>query len=85
MNIIRFPQYNDNLMNNIKIEIKDENILFFNNVLNKLNLVTYTYNKTLLHTINKTDFNIYSFTCISKEQYNIKNIEDHIIENCKIK
>ena len=87
MKIIRLQQYHNdnNLMNNTKIEIKDENMLFLNNVLNKLNLETYIYNKTLLHTINKTDFNIYSFTCISKEQYNIKNIEGHIIENCKDK
>ena len=40
MKIIRFQQYHNdnNLMNNTKIEIKDENMLFFNNVLNKLNL-----------------------------------------------
>lgn len=85
MKIIQFKQNFNELKINEKVEIKDENMLFFNNILNELNLETYTYNKTLLNTINKIDFNIYSFTCISKDISNIKNIEDHIIERCEDK
>jgi len=38
---------------------------------------------TLLQIIHKIDIQIYSFTCISKKKYDIKNIEEVLIDSCK--
>lgn len=66
-----------------KLIVTNDNLLYINNILNKLDLETYIYNRTLLQMINKTDINIYSFTCIPKDDCDINKIKDFVIDHCK--
>lgn len=85
MKIIHYIQelLNDKPINNSKLVIKDENILFFNNVFNELKLETYTYNKTLLNIVNNIENHLYSFTCVSNENCTIEQITNILNEKYK--
>ena len=72
---------NDNVCE--KKIVTDENMIYFNNILNKFGLDTYVYNKSLIQVMNKIDIDVYTLTCMSKTPCNIDDIRNFICNHCK--